>query len=405
MDVSQNSLSKKHTLHMPIRNRPKWLEYTLKMYKMYNYSGVILLADDSDDEIYNQNKSITNSLKNELIINHFRPKNNVFSEKHRRYNLTKYQSYKQIDTEFYSCTCDDDLFYTNFAFDGIKYLENNLDYSAVTGAEMKLFYDNKFYIKNSFVKWWPTSKFDDPLDRLLDYTFDPSAAYLGVCRTSSLKDIFDLEKQNKGLCFVREGDDFGFPTLDIEIPWMLQLYISGKIGRIYNKLSSFRGEHNSEDRYTYEHLQKKKNNKSSSIYGPIIEILNDSASKSLNKTYNDLLFLVTKKSNYKKEIVEDVILRCLWKILTRFSYLNVIDDQTEFGKKFILEKKLFKTFTFRYVKFSNVDKKKIDLINLFLNQLYRKVQQVKFNFAKINFNKIKSMHLKKHSKLRNILEK
>ena len=37
---------------------------------------------------------------------------------------------------------------------------------------------------------------------------------------------------------------------------MFQLYISGKIGRIYNKISSFRGEHNSSDRYTLEYMQK-----------------------------------------------------------------------------------------------------------------------------------------------------
>ena len=405
MHTSKKSLLKKHTLHLPIRNRPKWLEYTLKMYKMYNYSGVILIADDSDDEIYSQNKNIISSLKNELIINHFRAKNNFFKEQHRRFNLTKYQSYKEIDTEYYSCTCDDDLFYSSFAIDGINYLENNLDYSAVTGAEIKLYFDDKFYIKNTFVKWWSTSKYDDALDRLLEYTFDPSAAYLGVCRTSSLKDIFDLEKQKKELCFVREEEDMGFPALDMEIPWMAQLYISGKIGRIYNKISSFRGEHNSYDRYTLEHLQKKNKKKRSLAYGPIIEILNESASKSLNKTYNDLLFLVMKKTNYNKEIVEDVILRSLWAVFTRYNYFNIMNEETKFGKKFLFDSKISNTVTFRYIKFLNMLKKdKLGSINFILKQLSRKLKRIKFNMAKIEFNQIKKIHLKKHDELRHILE-
>ena len=69
------------------------------------------MADDSDDEIYNQNKSIIKNF-DDISISHFRAKNNSFEEQHRRYNLTKFQSYKEIDTEYYSCTSDDDLFNT-----------------------------------------------------------------------------------------------------------------------------------------------------------------------------------------------------------------------------------------------------------------------------------------------------
>ena len=54
----------------------------------------------------------------------------------------------------------------------------NLDFSAVTGAEIKLFYDEKFHIKNTSVKWWPTSKYEDR--GLLEYTYNPSAAVWGM---------------------------------------------------------------------------------------------------------------------------------------------------------------------------------------------------------------------------------
>ena len=405
MKTSQNFFLKKHTLHLPIRNRPKWLKYTLSMYRIYGYTGTILLADDSDDEIYNQNKSIIKNF-DDISINHFRAKNNYFEEQHRRYNLTKFQSYKEIDTEYYSCTSDDDLFNTSFAIDGIKFLEMNLDFSAVTGAEIKLFYDEKFHIKNTSVKWWPTSKYEDALDRLLEYTYNPSAAYLGVCRTSSLQDVFELERQENKLCFVRQDDDWGFPSLDMEIPWMFQLYISGKIGRIYNKISSFRGEHNSSDRYTLEYLQKNDKKKRSLAYGPIIEILNDTASKSLKNTYNDLFFLLCKKSNYSKEIVEDVLLRSLWTIFTKYNYFNIISGETKFGQNFLAESNISKIQQYRIIKFSEIFKKNNSrLKKFFLKQISRKIKQVKFNYAKIEFKKLERSHLEKHRKLRHILEK
>ena len=66
--------------------------------------------------------------------------------------------------------------------------------------------------------------------------------------------------------------------------------------------------------YIYDVFKQKDDKKKRSLaYGPIIEILNDTASKSLNNTYNDLFFLLCKKSNYSKEIVKDVIenLECL----------------------------------------------------------------------------------------------
>ncbi|MDA7583481.1 TIGR00180 family glycosyltransferase, partial [bacterium] len=303
----KSSLLNKHTLHIPIRNRPKWLEYTLSLYKMYNYSGVILVADDSDQLIYEQNVKIINIFKDDLKINHFRSKNNFFNEQNRRFNYTKYFSYKEIDTEYYSCTSDDDLFYVDFAYDAINYLDRNQDYSAVTGADMKIYFDKEFKIKNTFIKWWPDSHYEDALDRLMDYTQNPSAAYLGVCRTSSLKDIFDLEKEKNSFCFIRDDKDLGLSDFDMEIPWMMQLYISGKIGRINNKLNSFRGEHNSEDRHTFNLLQKNIGNNKSKIYGSIIPVLNNTFSASIKKTYEDLYYLLMKKTKYEHNVVEDVL--------------------------------------------------------------------------------------------------
>ena len=143
----------------------------------------------------------------------------------------------------------------------------------------------------------------------------------------------------------------------MEIPWMFQLYISGKIGRIYNKISSFRGEHNSSDRYTLEYLQKNDKKKRSLAYGPIIEILNDTASKSLKNTYNDLFFLLCKKSNYSKEIVEDVLLRSLWTIFTKYNYFNIISGETKFGQNFLAESNISKIQQYRIIKFSEIFKK------------------------------------------------
>ena len=397
----KSSLLNKHTLHIPIRNRPKWLEYTLSLYKMYNYSGAILIADDSDQLIYEKNIHIINNFKYDLKINHFRSKSNFFEEQNRRYNFTKYFSYKEIDTEYYSCTSDDDLFYVDFAYDAINFLDKNNDYSAVTGADMKIYFDEDFNIKNTYTKWWPDSHHEDSLDRLMDYTHNPSAAYLGVCRTSALKDIFELEKEKKTFCFVREINDPGLADFDMEIPWMVQLYISGKIGRIDNKLNSFRGEHAAEDRQTLNYLAKQSKNNKSKIYGSIIPTLNNTFGISVKKTYEDFYFLIMKNSKYEKNVVEDVLLRVLWKIITKIDYFHVSNGETIFGKKYLSDLRLSKILTLRLVKIKN--NSILVWVKFFLKQIQRKIINLTWGFNRIKFNKIKREHFKKHQKIRNIL--
>ena len=78
---------------------------------------------------------------------------------------------------------------------------------------------------------------------------------------------------------------------------------------------------------------KKMIKKKSLAYGSIIEILNDTASKSLKNTYNDLFFLLCKKSNYSKELLK-MYLEIFVDYFTKYNYFNIISGETKFGQIF-----------------------------------------------------------------------
>ena len=43
--------------------------------------------------------------------------------------------------------------------------------------------------------WWPTCDYDDPLDRISHYAYQPGCPLLGVNRTRPLKDLIKVEKE------------------------------------------------------------------------------------------------------------------------------------------------------------------------------------------------------------------
>ena len=193
----------------------------------------------------------------------------------------------------------------------------------------------------------------------------------------------------------------GLVDFDLEIPWMVQLYISGKIGRIDNKLNSFRGEHQSEDRHTLSSIQTINKNNKSLIYGSIIPVLKNTFSTAVKNTYEDFYYLIMKKSKYETQVIEDVLLRVLWRIITRMNYFSIPNSKTSFGKKYLSDLKLTKILTLRIVAIKN--NSIIALVKFFLGQIQRKSLNLTWCFSRIKFKKIKKEHLKKHQKIRNIL--
>ena len=37
-----------HSIYIPTKNRPKWIEYSLMHYECFNYKGTIIIVDDSN---------------------------------------------------------------------------------------------------------------------------------------------------------------------------------------------------------------------------------------------------------------------------------------------------------------------------------------------------------------------
>ena len=61
-----------HTIIIPTKNRPKWINYSLLHYSNFNYKGKILIVDDSDDENFNLNTNIVEKFNSNLSIQHFK---------------------------------------------------------------------------------------------------------------------------------------------------------------------------------------------------------------------------------------------------------------------------------------------------------------------------------------------
>ena len=108
-----------------------------------------------------------------------------------------------------------------------------------------------------------------------------------------------------------------------------------------------------------------------------------------------------KKTKYEHNVVEDVLLRVIWKVVTRIDYFQISNSKTSFGQKYLSDLKLSKIIPLRIIKIKN--NSILALFSFFLKQIQRKILNLNFRFNRIKFNKIKNEHFKKHQKIRNIL--
>ena len=101
-----------HTLFILTRNRPQWIEYSLNFYANFRYTGTILIADDSEDAEFEKSSEIVKKFKSQLKIKHIQGKGRDLSTRKKRYCMTRYYAVQEIDTDYYSQTGDDDIFFT-----------------------------------------------------------------------------------------------------------------------------------------------------------------------------------------------------------------------------------------------------------------------------------------------------
>lgn len=379
----------------------------LNMYIHYEYDGTIMLVDDSNDENLESNINIINKFQNHLDINHIVSKGSGSAYSHINFNKSKYNSLSKFKTEFYSSSSDDDFFNPEFAKLAIPILENNLDYSNITGIDIKLYMDKEFNIYKKNFKYWPENLYDDPLDRLLSYFYNPGANHLGVGRTREFNIILKKETKNKKF-FVRDEDGiFGLPTFDKEIPWVILSTIDGKSKILKGHINSIRADYISSERDTTKHLFSKNQNES---YGYMNQVINNSFDSSLKTTYYELLEILNEKSKYDPDIIEDTLKRSLWAFISNQKYdytfqkklvyiVNKNEQDRYFDRKvfslpklkFFFSLKIFLFFILIFKKF----KRKI--ANLIVKLAFLVMEINKFSLI----NKYINFHKKNKERLRN----
>lgn len=392
-----SSLKNKHTLHIPIKNRPNWLSYSLKMYKHFGYDGTILLVDDSDERDYKKNRYIVAEFKKELDINHLRYDLNIIDEaSHKVFNKSKFFSIKKIQTEFYSASSDDDFFNPEFAKIAIPFLINNQSYSSVTGIDVKLYMDNNFDIYKKNFKYRPENLYSDALDRLVCYFYDPSVNHLGVNRVSEF-DVIKEEVNNLKKLYLRDDDDFGLPTFDKEFPWAILPVINGKCKVFKNIINVIRSEYISADRDTTKHFFSANSNEN---YGYINQVLEKTFDKSFSVTYEGFLKIVCLKSKYSKEVLEDTLKKTIWAFINNQRFDFNLSRNLDYTKNKKLIKKLNININFPDLRIL-FTKNILHLIISMYNQIKRKYQNLIIKYYDRSLLKI---YIKNHEQFKNDLK-
>ncbi len=347
--------SSNHSILILTRNRPQWIEYSLNFYSIYNYGGTILIADDSTDQLFKKNSEIIDRFKEKLNIRHIKGAGRNLLTRVKRYCLTRYHAVQDIDTEYYSQTGDDDILYTPEIFKALNFLNVNKDYNYVQGSTIQVELDNEMNIASSLDTWWPECKYDDPLDRVTHYAHTPGLPLLGVNRSKTLKDLIQVEQKIGWPPFARKNNE-GLEFFDEELSWSMQIYASGKIGRIKDCLLYFRLKTpvtENEDRI--ENLSFHNDLNSNYVIGPISSVYKNHLSDCVKETHEELMsFLELYNTKYSKEICNYQISQCLWSLIRRYNGAGLFKTDTYIAKELnqILNTK--KTVTYKGFKLRKV---------------------------------------------------
>lgn len=340
-----------HTLIIPTKNRSLWLNFALNCLEKFSYNGKVIIIDGSDENEHFLNKKNFEKFKLSFNLKIFREDINN-KVKYTKINLSKYNVFKnEVKTKFYSIMSDDDLFFPEFAKYGIKFLENNPDFSAITGIEINNYVSEKFKITSSFTKLYPEFLQSDPLDRILHYSTDQnqSLPIFGVCRTNIMKELFDFENKYNFKPFCREKTD-GMYFYDNEMPWQIHILINGKVKVTSSHLMNVRNRHASPTRDTNLRFQKNH----IAYMGPIELLKNNSLGNCVRENLLELTYLIKNKSKYDDEIVRKVLNRIIWKFISRVKGGGLHAEETDYNTELKNYRKDFKKITISFPKISKI---------------------------------------------------
>lgn len=314
-----------HTFLIRIKDRPNWICSVLEIYNKLNYKGTILLADDSNDLNFNTLSSFLFNSKQHFKFNIIHKRYYLYADNsirsQREGNTAKY-ALRDIKTKYFTYGTDDDIILPNFIKRGIKFLELNNNYSAVTGTELirEVSLINNQITEKIFIKYWRGYEESDPLDRITKYFIFPSLILFGVIRTESAINTINIaDSAYDNYKFIYNENLRGIKSIDAEIPFALITLIYGKVKSKPSILMNIRHKWISKTRTESAWLFKK-DQIDSDIQGQIIEILEKSFCKSLTIFIEQIIYLLKiYGSKYDNFTIRDVLYKSIWHILKRFN--------------------------------------------------------------------------------------
>jgi len=136
-----------------------------------------------------------------------------------------------------------------------------------------------------------------------------------------------VEKRTGRECFVRRGVT-DFVHYDEELPWVMLVHAAGKIHYFKDKLMSWRGVHQDQDKV--EFLYKDKFQEAYYL-GPMAEIMKPSANRALCESHEDLCVLMEVcDSQYNAKCIKNSIMRILWALITQYHGAGLYSEDTKY---------------------------------------------------------------------------
>jgi|GEM_PF-2366532 len=207
------------TVIIPTKNRSAFLRRLLIYYAATGFDYKIIIADSSEKSHLDHNIETINTVNSKLDISHeFYEDTIVFKEK-------IFQSLFRINTPYVVIGADDDFFVPNTIELAINFLENNPDYSMISGEPLIFYLDSsKSHGRIQFLGGYPQNSIedDDPCSRLTKHLSNVTSTWYSIYRTKQLMEYWKIMRLSN------------FDTIFIELVPSCLSMIQGKFKKLDN---------------------------------------------------------------------------------------------------------------------------------------------------------------------------
>jgi glycosyltransferase domain-containing protein len=188
---AQNSL----TMVIPTRNRSDYLERLLFYYFSIGFEHKIIISDSSEKDHLIHNKNTIQKVNSKLKITH-----EIYDEKIELKNKV-FPSLSHVETSYTVLGADDDFFVPKSLDSAVDFLENNPDYSTVSGESLSFCLDSQCsHGKITFLGEYPRTTIDDDdmSCRLIKHLSNYAPTWYSVHRTNSLINYWNILQNYPG---------------------------------------------------------------------------------------------------------------------------------------------------------------------------------------------------------------